>query len=100
MERSTITGGRKPSIRAVSDPSPLRAEFPVFERVSYLNAGTNGPVPRRATEAARDWLVRQANEGRGGMPFFEAAIGASQQLRGRGGGGPGCAPPRGRAARS
>ena len=67
----------------MSDPSALRAEFPVFERVSYLNAGTNGPVPRRATDAARDWLVRQANEGRGGMPFFEAAIGVAEELRGR-----------------
>src|SRR3982751_2242748 len=92
MERSTITGGRKPSSRAVSDPSALRAEFPVFERLSYLNAGTNGPVPRRATEAARDWLVRQANEGRGGMPSFEAAIGASQQLRERVAGVLGCDP--------
>src|SRR3954447_14533349 len=83
MERSTITGWAKPSIRAVSDPSALRAEFPVFERVSYLNAGTNGPVPRRATEAARDWLVGHAEEGRGGMPFFEAAIGVAEELRRR-----------------
>ncbi len=34
------------------DDQALRAEFPVFERVVYLNAGSDGPVPRRALEAA------------------------------------------------
>jgi L-cysteine/cystine lyase len=67
----------------VSDPAALRSEFPVLERLSYLNAGTNGPIPRRATEAARDSLVRQTNEGRGGGPFFEATMEAAEQLRER-----------------
>jgi L-cysteine/cystine lyase len=67
----------------VSDPAALRSEFPVLERLSYLNAGTNGPVPRRATDAARDSLVKQANEGRGGSPFFEAVMEAAAQLRAR-----------------
>lgn len=70
-------------MRAVSDPAALRSEFPVLERLSYLNAGTNGPVPRRAAEAARDSLARQASDGRGGAPFFEATIGAAEELRGR-----------------
>jgi hypothetical protein len=30
----------------------LRAQFPVFERIEYLNAGTNGPIPTPAYEAA------------------------------------------------
>ena len=30
------------------DPATLRAEFPVFERFAYLNAGTCGPLPRAA----------------------------------------------------
>jgi L-cysteine/cystine lyase len=67
----------------VSDPAALRAEFPVLERLSYLNAGTNGPVPLRAAEAARDSLARQASDGRGGSPFFEALLGAEEELRGR-----------------
>jgi len=33
------------------DPASFRSQFPVFERLSYLNAGTEGPVPRRAAEA-------------------------------------------------
>ena len=33
------------------DVDRLRAEFPVFERVAYLNAGTCGPVPAAARRA-------------------------------------------------
>ena len=29
----------------------VRAAFPVLERYAYLNAGTNGPLPRAAAEA-------------------------------------------------
>ena len=42
----------------------LRAEFPVCERAAFLNTGSNGPVPRRAAEAAADEVERQAAEGR------------------------------------
>jgi selenocysteine lyase/cysteine desulfurase len=61
----------------------LRAEFPVFERIAYMNAGTNGPVPRRAVEAAAESLRRQAENGRGGHAFFEAFLQAADDLRGR-----------------
>ena len=30
----------------MTDPAEFRAQFPVLERVSYLNAGTEGPLPR------------------------------------------------------
>jgi selenocysteine lyase/cysteine desulfurase len=46
------------------DAPALRDEFPVTRRWAYLNAGTNGPVPARAVEAARAELARQAEEGR------------------------------------
>jgi selenocysteine lyase/cysteine desulfurase len=42
----------------------LRAQFPVLERIAYLNAGTDGPLPRAATDAARAELDAQASEGR------------------------------------
>jgi selenocysteine lyase/cysteine desulfurase len=61
----------------------LRAEFPVLERVAYLNAGTNGPVPRRAIEAAQASLRRQAEEGRSSTEFFEDMIGQTDRLRAR-----------------
>ena len=82
----------EPSITAVSDLAALRSEFPVLERLSYLNAGTNGPVPRRALEAATSSLEQQTAVGRGGGPFFEAAMGAVEQLRARVAGVLGCEP--------
>jgi selenocysteine lyase/cysteine desulfurase len=61
----------------------LRAEFPLLERVAYLNAGTNGPVPARAVQAADAALARQLEEGRGGRAFFESLIEGHRHLRER-----------------
>jgi L-cysteine/cystine lyase len=36
----------------------------VCERAAFLNAGSDGPVPRRAADAAREEVERQAAEGR------------------------------------
>ena len=61
----------------------LRAQFPVLERLAYLNAGSNGPVPRRALEAVAESLERQAEEGRGDKAHFEQIIGRIDHLRQR-----------------
>src|SRR5688500_6263262 len=61
----------------------LRAEFPVFERLAYLNAGSNGPVPRRAVEAAQESMRRQLLDGRGDKSVFEDNIEKIDLLRGR-----------------
>jgi selenocysteine lyase/cysteine desulfurase len=61
----------------------LRAAFPVFERLAYLNAGTNGPVPRPALEAVRESLERQASEGRGDGAFFDVLVERIAELRRR-----------------
>jgi selenocysteine lyase/cysteine desulfurase len=61
----------------------LRSQFPVLERLAYLNAGTNGPVPRRALEAAEASLRRQAEEGRSGTAFFEETAARADELRAR-----------------
>jgi L-cysteine/cystine lyase len=42
----------------------LRDEFPVFEHAAFLNAGSDGPAPRRAAAAAADELERHVVEGR------------------------------------
>ena len=68
----------------------LRAEFPVLERVAYLNAGTNGPVPRGAADAATAAVRRQAEGGRGGAPFFQEVVESVDRLRGRVAGLIGC----------
>jgi selenocysteine lyase/cysteine desulfurase len=46
------------------DAASLRAEFPVLERLAYLNAGTDGPVPAAAVAAAREALAAELAEGR------------------------------------
>jgi selenocysteine lyase/cysteine desulfurase len=42
----------------------LRAEFPVLERLAYLNAGTDGPLPARAVQASLLELERERDAGR------------------------------------
>jgi selenocysteine lyase/cysteine desulfurase len=69
MERSTIT--------AASENSPvdaLRAAFPLLERVSYLNAGTNGPIPRTAADAVAAEIDAELEGGRGDKAFFEERV--------------------------
>ncbi|HEX5852374.1 MAG TPA: aminotransferase class V-fold PLP-dependent enzyme [Solirubrobacteraceae bacterium] len=44
--------------------SALRAEFPVLQRIAYLNAGTDGPLPARAAAAARAEMERELSDGR------------------------------------
>lgn len=51
------------------DPAALRAQFPVLERIAYLNAGTDGPMPRAAAEAGQAEIAAQASEGRTGAHF-------------------------------
>jgi selenocysteine lyase/cysteine desulfurase len=71
----------------------LRAEFPVLERLVYLNAGTNGPVPSRAVAAAEAELRAQASEGRGDEAFFGGrTIPRMEELRARAAGLLGCDP--------
>jgi L-cysteine/cystine lyase len=74
------------------NPAALRAEFPVLERVAYLNAGTNGPIPRRAIEAAMVLLRSQLEDGRGDHRFFEQIVGSAMVLRERVAGLLGCDP--------
>ena len=61
----------------------LRAQFPVLERVAYLNAGTNGPVPRRAFEATEAALIEQLEEGRSNKAWFERMVERIDLLRER-----------------
>jgi len=48
----------------------LRSQFPVFEKVAYLNAGTCGPLPTAARGALEDVLDLGEADGRR-MPYFE-----------------------------
>jgi L-cysteine/cystine lyase len=48
-----------------------RAQFPVLERYAYLNAGSTGPLPLAAVQAARGILERDLARGRSGPQFIE-----------------------------
>jgi L-cysteine/cystine lyase len=51
-----------------------RAQFPVLERLAYLNAGSNGPLPRAAVAALTAQAERDLTEGRGGAAYFESML--------------------------
>jgi selenocysteine lyase/cysteine desulfurase len=59
----------------------LRDEFPVLERVAYLNAGTDGPLPAAAAQAGAQELLGEARYGRAGE-HFERRRELSEELRG------------------
>jgi L-cysteine/cystine lyase len=63
------------------DPESFRAEFPVLERLSYLNAGTEGPVPRAAAEAAHRRIDLEVTRGRCGRPYFDELMDLAARLR-------------------
>src|SRR3954468_10500091 len=72
--RSRIDAGRgSPACRrifsAVVDASELPAEFPVTAGLAYLNAGTDGPLPAAAAQAARAELDRELHDGRSKAHF-------------------------------
>ena len=62
------------------DAAALRTEFPVLERLAYLNAGTDGPVPAAAVRAARATLDDQLAGGRW-TRHFEARLELAGRIR-------------------
>jgi L-cysteine/cystine lyase len=74
------------------DAHDFRAEFPVLERVAYLNTGTDGPVPRRGFEAAEAQLRKELEHGRLGRPHFDRLIATADTLRSRLADALGCSP--------
>src|SRR3954471_6904918 len=58
-----------------------RAQFPVFERYAYLNAGSTGPLPRAAGDAIRARLERDLAEGRSGKAYIEGIFEARERIR-------------------
>jgi L-cysteine/cystine lyase len=75
-----------------ADPQSFRSQFPVFERKAYLNAGTEGPIPRRAVEVAHARLDLELADGRCGPAYFEGLIDLAARLRAGYAGVLGCDP--------
>jgi selenocysteine lyase/cysteine desulfurase len=61
----------------------LRSQFPVLERVAYLNAGSVGPVPRGGAAAAEAELRDGLENGRAGKAQLERAVELAGALRAR-----------------
>jgi selenocysteine lyase/cysteine desulfurase len=62
-------------------PQAFRAQFPVFERMAYLNAGTTGPLPERAGAAVRERVEIEVTDGRCGRSYFEGVMELASRLR-------------------
>jgi L-cysteine/cystine lyase len=60
-----------------------RAQFPVLEKLAYLNAGTFGPIARATHEAIVRELRRDYRDGRSGSPNFARVMELREQLRQR-----------------
>jgi L-cysteine/cystine lyase len=76
----------------MADPVAFRAQYPVLERLAYLNAGTEGPVPARAADAARARIELETSGGRCGKPYFDSLMGLARELRAAYAGVLGCDP--------
>jgi selenocysteine lyase/cysteine desulfurase len=58
----------------MSDAQEFRAQFPVLNSRSYLNAGTEGPLPAPAVAAVRARLDHELEAGRCGREYFESLL--------------------------
>jgi selenocysteine lyase/cysteine desulfurase len=65
----------------VTDAAVFRAQFPVLDRAAYLNAGTEGPLPRAAAQAANERIEAELAGGRCGRPYFDALMDLATRLR-------------------
>jgi L-cysteine/cystine lyase len=65
----------------MTDPARFRSNFPVLKHRSYLNAGTEGPLPRQAAEAVRERIELEASGGRSGKPYYTAIQNLAADLR-------------------
>ena len=62
------------------DAQAFRAQFPVLERIAYLNSGTDGPLPAAAVEAGRRELEAEGRDGRV-TAHFERRMALQDELR-------------------
>lgn len=65
----------------MTDAAAFRELFPVLAHSSYLNAGTEGPLPRQAAAAVRDRIDAELTGGRCGRAYFTSLIELAGQLR-------------------
>jgi L-cysteine/cystine lyase len=76
--------------RVMTDATWFREQFPVFERVAFMNAGSEGPVPQRAADAVNERLRSELEQGRGGRPSFVEVLELANRVRAQAAGVFGC----------
>lgn len=59
----------------------IREELPVLQSVIFMNAGTNGPLPRRSHEALVQYAQTELTEGRVGLATFTRMFEVWSQAR-------------------
>ena len=62
-------------------PDEARAQFPVFERVAYLNAGSEGPLARPTLDAMAAAQAEDAELGRGSTAYVERLFALRDRAR-------------------
>jgi L-cysteine/cystine lyase len=62
-------------------PAEARAQFPVFERVAYLNAGSEGPLARPTLDAMAAALSEDAAHGRGSTAYVDRLFALRDRTR-------------------
>jgi L-cysteine/cystine lyase len=60
-----------------------RAQFPVLEKVAYLQAGSAGPLPRSTLDAMRAEEERDLLDGRSGTEYIDRILAFRAELRAR-----------------
>ncbi len=59
----------------------IRDELPAVQRMIFLNAGTNGPIPRRSHDALVQYAQTELTEGRIGLATFTRMLEVWDQTR-------------------
>ena len=62
-------------------PEEARGQFPVLERVAYLNAGSAGPLPQATVDAMRFRLERDLAAGRSTKTYMEDVFALRERIR-------------------
>ena len=65
----------------MTDTAAFRALFPVLENTSYLNAGTEGPIPATVAAAVADRVAYETRHGRIGREYLETVFDLRDRVR-------------------
>ena len=63
------------------DAAAFRAQFPVLDEKSYLNAGTEGPLPQAAADAVRERIADETANGRCGAEYMTSIRDLADETR-------------------